>query len=79
MVNLTTDEGVFLISDTKAFPPADMALLLKQKPIRMSCPTWNIKWISYNEYNHITLEVPIQYNLPGFSYMIPIIINKRWD
>lgn len=70
MVNLSTDWDVFLIPETKTFSPADISLLLKQKPIRISRSTLNIK------FNHITLEVPIQYNLPGFSYMIPIIINK---
>lgn len=76
MVNLTTDYRIFLIPSSKAFPPADISLLLKQKPIRISCSTLNIKLTSHNDYNHITLEVAIQYNLPGFSYMIPITINK---
>lgn len=42
----------------------------------MNCSTLNIKQTSHNEYNHIILEVSIQYNLPGFSYTILITIKK---
>lgn len=49
-----------------------------KNPLELVTSTLNIKWTPIREYNHITLQAAIQYNLPGFSYMIPITINKIW-